>query len=95
MLDNFLTELEANIVDNFLLKFQIIQQNYEAKTIDLDLVVKGFPRVISKESIKKIKMLNFQRMHRTLINFYNFDQDEGYAYSDKSKTRPGEGISYL
>lgn len=71
-----------------------MQQNYESKTVDLDLVVKGFPPVINKDAVKKIRMLNFQAMHRILINFYNVGQDEGYAYSDRSKTRPGDPLSY-
>ena len=43
------------------------------QSVDLDLVVKGFPKVLNQITIKKIKVLNFQRMQRVLISFFNDD----------------------
>jgi hypothetical protein len=53
----------------------------------LDLVVKGFPKIINKHTIKKIEMLNFQNMQRVLISFFNDDQDEMFNYYDNRMSR--------
>lgn len=82
-----MTEDEGSLVDQFISKFSILQQNQETQTIDLDLVVKGFPKVLTKHSIKKIYLLNFQRMQRILISFFNDDQDEMFNYYDNRMTR--------
>ncbi|TNV87722.1 hypothetical protein FGO68_gene8854 [Halteria grandinella] len=82
-----ITEEEAWEVDNFISKFTILQQNQETMTIDLDLVSKGFPKQVSKHGIKKTQLLNFQKMQRILISFFNDDQDEMFNYYDNRMTR--------
>ncbi len=54
-----LTQEEAMELDSFITKFTILKQNQETNTVDLDLVVKGFPKIINKHTIKKIELLNF------------------------------------
>ena len=49
-------------------------------------MVKGFPKVINRHSIKRVELLNFQRMQRVLISFFNDDQDEMFAYFDTRMT---------
>jgi hypothetical protein len=68
-----MTHEEAMELESFIAKFTILKQNQESNTIDLALVVKGFPKVINRHSIKKVELLNFQRMQRVLISFFNDD----------------------
>ncbi len=82
-----ITTEEAIELDTFISKFVIMKQNQESNTVDLDLVVKGFPKIINKHTIKKIDLLNFQRMQRVLISFFNDDQDEMFNYYDNRMTR--------
>jgi hypothetical protein len=77
---------EALELENFLSKFTILKQNQETNTIDLALIVKAFPKVINRHSIKKVELLNFSRMQRVLISFFNDDQDEMFAYFDTRMT---------
>lgn len=81
-----MTHEEAMELESFIAKFTILKQNQESNTIDLALVVKGFPKVINRHSIKKVELLNFQRMQRVLISFFNDDQDEMFAYFDTRMT---------
>lgn len=82
-----ITAEEAIDLNTFISKFVILKQNQETNTVDLDLVVKGFPKFINKHTIKKIDLLNFQRMQRVLISFFNDDQDEIFNYYDNRMTR--------
>lgn len=54
-----MTQEEYFELNHFISKFTILKQNQETNTIDLDLVVKGFPRIINKHTIKKMELLNF------------------------------------
>jgi len=81
-----MTHEEAMELESFIAKFTILKQNQESNTIDLALVVKGFPKIINRHSIKKVELLNFQRMQRVLISFFNDDQDEMFAYFDTRMT---------
>lgn len=77
-----MTDEEAEQLNLFLSKFAVIQPNQETLTIDLDIVVKSFPKVINNITMKKIDLLNFNQMQQVLISFFNDDQDEMFTYFD-------------
>jgi len=68
-----MTDEEAEQLNLFLSKFAVIQPNQETLTIDLDIVVKSFPKVINNVTMKKIDLLNFNQMQQVLISFFNDD----------------------
>ena len=64
---------EEKIIDNFLSRYMILHKNQENNTINLQLVVKAFPKLFTKQSIALLEQLHFQKMQNILISFFNDD----------------------
>jgi hypothetical protein len=44
--------------------------------------MKTFPKTFTPQHIYRLDLLNFQRMQKNLITFFNDDQDEMFTYYD-------------
>ena len=82
-----ITEDEEKIIENFLAKFMILQKNQEVATVNLALVMKAFPKVFTRQHTLKLEQLNFRKMQKILISFFNDDQDEMLTYYDNRMYR--------
>ena len=50
--------------------------------IDLKLTKKSLPDKISFQNLKNIDLINFSLLQKSLISFFNDDQDEMFDYYD-------------
>lgn len=55
--------------------------------MNIALVIKAFPSNFTKSSVTKIELLNFKRMQKILISFFNDEQDEMFNYYDNRMTQ--------
>jgi hypothetical protein len=60
----------------------LVSKTSESVGININLAVKSLPKKITEHNLFKIDLIHFTLTQKSLISFFNDDQDEMFSYYD-------------